>query len=113
MLQQDMLDNLPFAVWLRNEKLDISYCNKKFAEFIPDKTPGAIAEEHIEITGTSGESISKNIAAKSHKTKKTSKAKVGVVVNGSRIAMEAIETPFYPEQNLEKTYSGGCLININ
>ena len=27
--------------------------------------------------------------------------------------MEAYETPFYPEQNLEKTYSVGCLINVN
>ena len=113
LLQQDMLDNLPFAVWLRNENLDISYCNKKFAEFIPDKTSNAIAEEHIEITGTGGESISRNIASKAHRSKKSSKAKVGIVVNGSRVAMEAVETPFYPEQNLEKTYSVGCLVNVN
>lgn len=112
-LQQDMLNNLPFAVWLRDDKLDISYCNKKFAEFIPDKSPNTIADEHLEITGTGGESISRNLASKAHKSKRTAKSKTGVVINGSRIAMEAYETPFYPEQNLEKTYSVGCLIDVN
>lgn len=113
LLQQDILDNLPFAVWLRDENLDISYCNKKFVEFIPDKNRNNIIEEHLEITGTSGESVSKNLAAGVHKSKRGSKTKVGVVIKGSRVAMEAYETPFYPEQNLEKTYSAGCLININ
>jgi len=113
LLQQDILDNLPFAVWLRDENLDISYCNKKFVEFIPDKNRNNIIEEHLEITGTSGESVSRNLAAGVHKSKRGSKTKVGVVIKGSRVAMEAYETPFYPEQNLEKTYSAGCLININ
>ena len=36
-----------------------------------------------------------------------------MVINGAKATMEAYETPFYPEQNLEKTYSVGCLININ
>ena len=31
LLQQDLLDNLPFAVWLRDNSLNITYCNKKFA----------------------------------------------------------------------------------
>lgn len=113
LLQQDLLNNLPFAVWLRDEKLNISYFNKKFAEFIPDKNYNTIIEEHIEITGTGGESISRNLAAKAHKSKKASKSNTGVVINGSRTAMEVYETPFYPEQNLEKTYSTGCLIDIN
>ena len=113
LLQQDMLNNLPFAVWMRNENLEIDYCNKKFAEYIPDNTTNTIIEKHLEIIGTNGESISRSLASKVHKSKKASKTKTGIVVNGSRIAMEAFETPFYPEQNLEKTYSAGCLININ
>ena len=113
LLQQDLLNNLPFAVWLRDDNLDISYCNKKFAEFIPDKNHNTIMEEHLEITGTGGESISRGLASKVHKSKKPSKSGAGVIINGSRIAMEAYETPFYPEQNLEKTYSAGCLIDVN
>ena len=69
--------------------------------------------EHLEITGTNGESISKTLAARVHNTNRLGKTPAGVVVKGQRIAMEAFEVPFYAEQNLEKTYSAGCLININ
>lgn len=110
---QDLLDNLPFAVWLRDHLLNIVYCNKKFAEFIPDKSKEEIMTEHLEITGTNGESISKTLAARVHNTNRLGKTPAGVVVKGQRIAMEAFEIPFYAEQNLEKTYSAGCLININ
>lgn len=110
---QDLLDNLPFAVWLRDHLLNIVYCNKKFAEFIPDKSKEEIMTEHLEITGTNGESISKTLAARVHNTNRLGKTPAGVVVKGQRIAMEAFEVPFYAEQNLEKTYSAGCLININ
>ena len=113
LLQQDMLNYLPFAVWLRNENLDITYCNKKFAEFMPEKTQTDITEKHLELIGTSGESVSRNLADKVHKNKKISKTKTGLVIDGARVAMEAYEAPFYPEQNLEKTYSVGCLINVN
>ena len=46
-------------------------------------------------------------------SKKASKTKTGLVIDGARIAIEVHEAPFYPEQNLEKTYSVGCLINVN
>ncbi len=113
LLQQDLLNNLPFAVWLRDENLNISYHNKKFTEFLTDKNQINGTESQTEIIGTNGESISRNLASKVHKTKRPSKTKTGVVVGGERIAAEAYETPFYPEQNLEKTYSAGCLINVN
>lgn len=113
LLLQDLLDNLPFAVWLRDFHLDIVYCNKKFAEFIPDKNKDEIMTEHMEIIGTNGESISRNLATRAHSTNRQTKASVGAVVKGERIVMEAFETPFYAEQNLESTYSAGCLIDIN
>ena len=113
LLQQDLLDNLPFAVWLRDNNLDIAYCNKRFAGFIPDKTRDEIVEEHLEIVGSNGESISKSLAAKAHSSNRMSRAEAGVIVNGNRIAMEVFEAPFYAEQNLNKTYSAGCLIDIN
>ncbi|MBE6454043.1 MAG: hypothetical protein E7017_04070 [Alphaproteobacteria bacterium] len=113
LLQQDLLDNLPFAVWLRDDNLDIAYCNKKFVEFIPGKTRDEVISSHIEITGTGGESISRSLAVKTHNSKRPAKTTTGVVVKGTRLAMEAHEVPFYAEQKLDKTYSAGCLININ
>lgn len=112
-LQQDLLDNLPFAVWLRDNNLDIAYCNKKFAEFIPGKTRDEIIAEHLEICSSNGESISKALAQQAHNSNRLGKTTAGLIVEGSRIAMEAFEAPFYAEQNLNKTFSAGCLININ
>lgn len=112
-IQQDLLDNLPFAVWLRNSDLNITYCNKKYQEFVTGKTREEIINEHLEIVGTSGESIAKSLAKNAHKSKRTGKSVSSVVVRGHRLAMEVYESPFYGEGNLEKTYSAGCLINVN
>lgn len=113
LLQKDLLDNLPFAVWLRDNKLDIIYCNKKFADFVPDKSREEILEKHLEIMGTNGESLSRDLAAKVHTTNRLGKTPVGVVIDGNRITMDAYEVPFYVEQNLNKTFSAGCLLDIN
>ena len=113
LLQEDMLDNLPFAVWLRDNNLDIIYGNKKFNDFAADKPQENSTDENNEIMGTNGESISKALAERVHNTNKPGKTSASVVVKGNRIAMEAYETPFYAEQNLEKTYSAGCLIDIH
>ena len=113
LLQQDLLDNLPFAVWLRDNNLDIAYCNKKFVEFIPGKTRDEIIKNHMEINGTSGESISRKLAQGVYKTQRQGRTLTSVIVKGERIAMEAYENPFYGEQSLEKTYSAGCLIDVN
>ena len=112
-IQQDLLDNLPFAVWLRNSDLNITYCNKKYQEFVTGKTREEIIKEHLEIVGTSGESIAKSLAKNAHKSKRIGKSVSSVVVRGHRLAMEVYESPFYGEGNLEKTYSAGCLINVN
>ena len=112
-IQQDLLDNLPFAVWLRNSDLNITYCNKKYQEFVTGKTREEIINEHLEIVGTSGESIAKSLAKNAHKSKRIGKSVSSVVVRGHRLAMEVYESPFYGEGNLEKTYSAGCLINVN
>ncbi len=113
LLQQDLLDNLPFAVWLRDEHLDIAYCNKKFAEFLPQKTRDEIIAAHLEIIGSTGESISRSLAERAHQTRKQSKMPAGIISQGNRVAMEVYEVPFYAEQTLEKTFSAGCLIEIN
>lgn len=113
LLQQDLLDNLPFAVWLRDCNLNITYCNKKFVDFVPNKTKDEIIKQHIEITGSAGESISRKLAEATQKTRRQSKTTTSLVFKGNRIAMEAWENPFYGEQNLEKTYSAGCLVDIS
>ena len=112
-LQEDLLDNLPFAVWLRDEKLDIVYCNKKYSDIIADKTKDDIIAEKIELIGTNGESISRSLAERVHRSKRQNKTTANIVIKGNRIAVETFEVPFYVEGCLDKTFSAGCLINIS
>ncbi len=109
----DLIDNLPLAIWLRDNNYKIVFCNRKYTEFLPNKSRDDVLNDGCEIIGTNGESIALELAKRAHKSNRKVKTPVGVIVDGSRVAMEACETPFYAEQNLDKTYSAGCLININ
>jgi PAS domain-containing protein len=113
MLQYDVLDNLPFAIWLRNSALDIVYCNKKFVDFIPGSTRDGIIDKHLELLSPSGESLSKNLAVQAHNSHRLAKATTSMIVKGNRLAVEAFEIPFYAEGQLDCTYSAGCLVDIN
>ena len=112
LLMQDILNNLPFPIWLRDNNLDIIYCNKKFADFV-ERKPEEVSENHIEILSTNGESISKSLAQKAHTTNKFARHITSLVVKSNRLAFDVYEIPFYGEQNLEKTFSTGCLIDIS
>ena len=110
---QDMLDNLPFPVWLRNDKLKIINCNKKFVELCGGQTKEKIFNDEIEITGISGESISKNLAKMAHTINRGKKATVSIIKNGERLVMEAFETPFHAEESLDKIFTAGTLIDVS
>jgi PAS domain-containing protein len=113
MLQYDVLDNLPFAVWLRNSNLDIVYCNKKFVDLLPGSTRDGIIDKHLELLSPSGESLSKNLAIQAHNSHRLAKTTTSMIVKGNRLAVEAFEIPFYAEGQLDCTYSAGCLVDIN
>ncbi len=109
----DMVDNLPIAVWLRDDNLNIIYRNKKYNELSGYKSKENFSSDQSEICDAIGESLTKELAANAFKNQKPLTAIKGIVVEGNRVAVEASETPFYAEQNLSKLYSTGCLVNIN
>ncbi len=109
----DMTDNLPIAVWLRDDNLNIVYCNKKYSEWAGCKSKEIVLNDQVEICDTTGESLTKELAASALKSQKLLSATKGIVIDGNRVAVEASENPFYAEQDLSKLYSVGCLININ
>lgn len=111
--KQELLDNLPFPIWLRNSNFEIVQHNKKFAEFLTGKNKENISENHLEIIGSNGESVSRDLAEKSHKTMKQTKGISSVAVKGKRLAMEAFETPFCFDGSLDKIFSAGCLIDVS
>ena len=110
---QDMLDNLPFPVWLRNDKLKIINCNKRFLELCGGQTKEKIINEGIEINGINGESISKDLAKMAHSINRGKKTTVSLIKNGERLVMEAFETPFHAEDSLDKIFTAGTLIDVS
>lgn len=109
---RDLIDNLPYPVWIRDNNLKIIEYNRKFNEFVSKPRDGSLSGE-AEITTINGDSISKNLAQKAQDTNKMQKAAVSIVKNGERMVMEAYETPFHAEENLENIFTAGSLIDIN
>lgn len=109
---RDLIDNLPYPVWIRDNNLKIIEYNRKFNEFISKPRDGSLSGE-AEITTINGDSISKNLAQKAQDTNKMQKAAVSIVKNGERMVMEAYETPFHAEENLENIFTAGSLIDVN
>ncbi len=109
---RDLIDNLPFPVWLRGSDLNIIDYNKKFGDYLSKSRTGNFDGKN-EITTSSGDSVSKNLAQKAQDSNKPQKATVSIVKGGQRIMMKAFETPFHAEENLESIYTAGTLIDVN
>ncbi len=109
---QDLLNNLPYPVWLRDEKLNLALCNKKYWEFSGAASNEDAVRRGVEIVNVNGESVSKNLALVAHAANKTKKGTVNLVKNGERRFMEVIETPFHTEEYLDKICTAGTLIDM-
>lgn len=109
---RDLIDNLPFPVWLRGNDLKIIDNNKKFGDY-QSKPRGGALDGETEITTSSGDSVSRNLAQKAQDTNKPQAAAVSIVKGGQRVMMKAYETPFHAGDNLENIYTAGTLIDVN
>lgn len=110
---RDLLDNIPFPLWLRNDKLKIIQYNKKFLEFSGISQSEFANNKDPEITTPQGESISKTLARSAIESNRLKKNNVSIIKNGERLAMEVFENPFHAEECLDKIYTAGILVNIN
>lgn len=110
---KDLLDNIPFPLWLRNDSLKIVQYNKKFLDFCNVNNSENQDNENLEIITPQGESISKGLAKKAINTNRMKSSNVNVVKDGERLAMEVFENPFHAEECLDKLYTAGIMININ
>lgn len=109
---EDMINNIPYPIWLRDDKLNIFEFNKKYIEYTPAASKHEIIEKSLEINSVSGESISKNLALLVHTTNRSKKQTVNIIRNGERRVFEVIESPFHAEGCLDKIYTAGALIDI-
>ena len=107
-----LVNNIPYPVWLRDEKLNLKMVNKRYLDFVDSNSIDEIIASGIEINNIKGESISKNQALTAIATNKQKKHHSAIAINGERKFMEVIETPFHFEQNLNILYTAGTLIDI-
>ena len=104
---EDLIDNIPFPIWLRDNNLKLRRFNKKYEEFLEQKAENP---EDNEITNSNGDNISQELAKIAHTTNKAKTGVVNVVKGGQRLVMEVFESPFH--EDLDKICTAGALIDI-
>lgn len=108
---EDLINNIPYPVWLRNESLGLEIINKKYMNFVDVNNQAEVLGEGIEINSVTGESISKALAQDARSTNAPQSHLVTVIKDGERLCMEAYETPFHFEQDLNQICTAGALID--
>lgn len=106
---EDMLDNLPYPVWMRSPALNIAAVNKKYLEYAGSSDKENVVINNTEIAGEEGRQIARH-AQNSNKPKRHH---LNLTLNGERFCYELVETPFHSEQSLDKIATVGTLIDIS
>lgn len=110
---EDMVDNLPYPVWLRNPALNLIAVNKKYAEFAGCTDKISVITGNIEIDNGSDEKILKTLAVKAQESNRRQVQNINRNLNGTRFCFEAMETPFHCEESLDKIATVGTLLDIS
>lgn len=109
---EDLIDNIPYPIWLRDENLDLRLVNKKYLEYVDSTSKEDILNKGIEIYNAKGDSISKNLALLAHSSNKIKHQSAAVIKNGERLFMEITETPFHFAQDLNLIRTVGAMVDI-
>ena len=96
------LNALPFPVWLRNAKLDLTWCNRVYARIIDDTGAAVIADQKdLPLTGAGKESLSQRVLAqRAVATQAPQQSRGHAIVDGQRRLLEMIEIPLVPEKKM-------------
>ena len=79
-----LVNNIPYPVWLRDEKLNLKMVNKRYLDFVDSNSIDEIIASGIEINNIKGESISKNQALTAIATNKQKKHHSAIAINCER-----------------------------
>lgn len=87
-----IIDAVHIPIWTRNENLQISFCNKCYADILK-RTPEQIIANNTQIVPGTLFGQGASLAATSRKTNKAQTISHNVVIAGKRCLMEITETP--------------------
>ncbi|MBQ2811399.1 MAG: PAS-domain containing protein [Alphaproteobacteria bacterium] len=107
----DMIDNLSYPVWLRDDSLKIMAVNKKYVEYTGLKDKQEVLQKQFELADCE-KADNLPIAKAAHQTNKMQKQNINLVINGQAHNFEVTETPFHMDGNLEKISTVGSLYDM-
>lgn len=106
-LYEDLINNIPYPIWLRDENLQLDIVNRRYNELLDNKNTA-----DSELLSAAGEPVSRNLAFLAHATNKIKRQQMILIRNGERRSMEVVETPFHFDQSLDKICTAGAMFDI-
>ncbi len=110
---ENLLDNLPYPVWLRDADLNLVAINKKYTEFLNNTNKNYTLSNNLEIDCPGDDGAVKKIAVQAQKTNRPQMCKIQQNRKGKHFCFEAIETPFHTQDSLDKIATVGTLRDIS
>ena len=114
---QDLIDNLNYPIWVRDDLLNIIAVNKKYVEYSGLKNKDEIISKQFEFTGVGIDDTeippARNLAQTAQLTNKMQKQNINIVVNGQACNFEITETPFHHEGDLNKISTVGAIYDMS
>lgn len=94
------MNALPFPVWARNQKLDLSWCNRFYARIVDDTAASVIAEQkELPLSGAVKADTTQRVLAQRAMAKLAPQSARGhMIVEGQRRLVEMIEIPIPQEK---------------
>ncbi len=87
-----LIDSLPLPVWIRDQNLDLIYCNATYSDAV-GQTREAVVADKIELPGMALAEASRNLARRAAESGGTVRESHHVVVAGERRLLELCERP--------------------
>ncbi|TAL34060.1 MAG: PAS domain-containing protein [Alphaproteobacteria bacterium] len=93
---------LPFPIWVRNHRLDITWCNKAYAKVCDDTGASVVAEQkELPMTGASKADLTQRVLAQRAMAKLAPQSMRGhMIVEGQRRLIEITEIPLPQEKRV-------------
>ena len=98
---KELIDNLPYPVWLRTPKLEIKQSNRQYDEYTMEDGQNIIEEE------------SRSVALEACTENRCKQNHIYINRKGEHHCYEVTETPFHYEQSLDKIATVGTMVDIS
>lgn len=94
------LNALPFPIWMRNQKLDLVWCNKFYARVVDNTKATVIADQkELPMTGTDKSNLNQRILSQRAVAKQAPQTSRGhIIADGQRRLVEITEIPIASEK---------------